>query len=158
MAQLEITYSGGGSPVTYLDILDAAVEIFHGDPDSPGEMKLVPAVQFVLKLSLNDKPELSTWALAFGEKRFAQAKLSLYNREQNFSRVWTIPKAYIHRYHEIEYPAAAHNVTSQENCFELVVRGVLPYDKPYDGKILVEMKPGVGVPNKDASNGASSPS
>lgn len=141
MAKLEITYSGGGSPITYLDILDAAVEIFHGDPEEPCEMKLVPCAQFTIKLSLNDKPELSTWATAFGEKRFAKVGLTLQGRE-NYTRVWTLPKAYVHRYHEIQYPSAGHDATSQENCFDLIVRGVLPYDVSYDGKNLAEMKTG----------------
>lgn len=123
-------------------VLSARVQIDHGEDAK--EAKQYPICQFVIELPLDDNPALAQWALApMGDDRYKKVVLKTMDRSNKVNHTWTIPKGYVHAYHEIEFAPGSGSETDQGNYYRVVVRGVLAHDgQTYDGKNVLQVDKG----------------
>ena len=139
MASLEFATEAGISG-SYDRLIDAKVRILHGDAEVVGEVRLLPIMQFVVRVPFETGNLMARWAMApAGKGRFAKVKLSLTERAVAETHTWELQKAYIYRLEEIEFPADAHNATSQENVMLVVIRGLVSNGEDYDEKNALTM-------------------
>lgn len=127
-------------------VLDAKVQITHGDAR---EATQIPTMQFVISLPLDHEIFIAEWALQpHGPTRWKTVELQTYDRSRKVNHTWTLHKAYVHSYRELEFPEGSRGTTDQGNFIEFIVRGVIPHTNlDYDGKNILEVKPGEAEPN-----------
>lgn len=125
----------------YSRILNAKVEIDHGKDAK--EAVQVPTMQFRIQLPLDDDPDIANWALQpYGDKRFAKVELQTLDRSGVTNHTWTLQKAYVHRYEEVEFAPGSGSETDQGNYYEIVVRGTLLNNEAYNGKNVLDVAKG----------------
>jgi hypothetical protein len=126
-------------------VLDARVEITHGDAR---EAMQIPIQQFVVKLPLDHDVMVAEWALSpHGDKRWKTVELQTQDRSRKTNHTWTLHKAYVHNYEEVEFPAGSGSETDQGNYVEIVVRGTLLHNNiDYDGKNILQVAAGEAEP------------
>jgi hypothetical protein len=126
-------------------VLDARVQITHGDAR---EAMQIPIQQFVIRLPLDHDVMIAEWALApYGDKRWKTVELQTQDRSRKTNHTWTLHKAYVHRYEEVEFPKGSGSATDQGNYFEIVVRGTLQHiNVDYDGKNILQVAAGEAEP------------
>ncbi len=127
-------------------VLDAKIEITHGDAR---EAMQIPIMQFVIKLPLDHDTTIAEWALApHGPKRWKTVELKTLDRSRAVNHVWTLHKAYVHSYNEVEFPAGSGSETDQGNYVEIVVRGTLVHNNvDYDGQNILKVAAGEAEPD-----------
>jgi hypothetical protein len=126
-------------------IHDARVEITHGNAREAAQ---IPIMQFKIRLPLDDDDMLGQWALApHGPKRWKTVELQTLDRSHGINHTWTMHKAYVHEYVEVEFAAGSGNETDQGNYVELTLRGTLMHTNiDYDGKNVLAVKAGEKEP------------
>jgi hypothetical protein len=122
-------------------VLSARVEITHGDAR---EAMQIPIIQFVIDLPLDEQTFIAEWALAeHGPKRWKTVELQTLDRSRTVNHKWTMHKAYVHDFYEVEYPAGSGGSTDQGNYFSIVVRGTLMHTNiDYDGTNILKLEKG----------------
>ena len=122
-------------------ILSARVEITHGDAR---EAMQIPIEQFVIKVPLDHDVMLAEWALApHGPKRWKTVELQTLDRSRTVNHTWTLHKAYVHSYNEVEFPESSGSETDQGNYYEIIVRGTLLHNNlDYDGTNILQIATG----------------
>lgn len=139
MASLDFATEDGVNGV-YDRLIDAKVQIFHGDMEVVGEVRILPIMQFVVRIPFETGNLMARWAMAPpGKGRFAKVKLSLTERAVAETHTWELQKAFVYRMEEVEFPSDSHNATSQENIMVVVIRGVLVNGEDYNGKNVLTM-------------------
>ena len=140
MAALEFATEDGISGI-YDRLIDARVQIFHGEAETFGELRLIPMMQFTVRMPFEPGNLMAKWTVApIGKRRFAKVTLTLTDRTLAETHKWELKKAFVYRMEEVEYPADSHNATSQENAMLVVIRGVLSDGLDYDGKNVLSME------------------
>lgn len=126
-------------------VLDAKIEITHGDAR---EAMQIPIMQFVIKLPLDHDVAIAEWALApHGPKRWKTVELQTQDRSRETNHIWTLHKAYVHNYEEVEFPAGSGSQTDQGNYFEVTLRGTLMHTGiDYDGQNILKIAAGKPEP------------
>ena len=139
MAALQFDTEDGVSGI-YDRLIDAKVQVFHGDAEGAGEARMIPVMQFTVRIPFEPGNLMAKWALApAGKGRFAKVTLNLADRTVGETHKWELKKAFVYRMEEVEYPADSHNATSQENLMIVVIRGFLANGMDYDGKNVIVM-------------------
>ena len=139
MASLEFTIEAGVTG-KYDRLIDAKMQLLHGSADAAGEARLVPLMQFSLRIPFEVGCNMAKWALAPMDKgRFAKVTLRMTNRDTGETHTWGLQKAYVHRFEEIALPADAQNATSQENMMLVVIRGLVANGEDYNGENVLTM-------------------
>jgi hypothetical protein len=125
---------------------NASVEITHGDAR---EAMQIPIMQFTIQIPLDNETMIAEWALApHGPKRWKTVELQTLDRSRKVNHTWTMHKAYVHSFREVEFAPGAGSNTDQGNWFEIVVRGVLLHNNvDYDGKNVLQVAAGEKEPD-----------
>lgn len=126
----------------------AKVEILHGEAR---EATQIPLMQFTIQLPLDNDIMIAEWTLApHGPKRWKTVELQTLDRSRKVNHTWTLHKAYVHSYREVEFPEGAGSLTDQGNWYEIVVRGVLMHNNlDYDGKNILQVAAGEAEPGAE---------
>jgi hypothetical protein len=127
-------------------VLSARVQITHGEAR---EAMQIPIEQFVISIPLDNEIMIAEWALApHGPARWKTVELKTLDRSHVVNHTWTLHKAYVHRYHEVEFPAGSGNETDQGNYLEIILRGTLLHNNTdYDGKNILSVAAGEAEAN-----------
>ena len=129
-------------------VMDAQVEILHG---SAKEALQIPIMQFIIKLPLDHDVMLADWALApQGPKRWKTVEVQTQDRSRKTNHTWTLHKAYVHQYEEVEFPEESGSDNEQGNYIELIIRGTLLHNNvDYDGKNILLVAAGEDEPGTE---------
>jgi hypothetical protein len=127
-------------------VLDAKVEVTHGNAR---EATQIPILQFWIKLPLDQDIFLADWALAkHGPDRWKTVELKTLDRSRVVNHTWTLHKAYIHSYEEVEFPEGSGSETDQGNYIDILLRGTLLHSNvDYDGKNILTVAAGEAEAN-----------
>ena len=129
-------------------VIDARVDITHGEAK---EALQIPLMQFTIKIPLDHDTMISEWALApQGPKRWKTVELQTQDRSRKTNHTWTMQKAYVHSFRELEFPRGSGSETDQGNYYEIVVRGTLLHNNvDYDGKNILTVAAGEDEPGTE---------
>jgi len=129
----------GSTEVTGVE--KAAVRILHGTQREP---ERVPVMEWDIILGLQNDDLLAKWALApQGPDRFKRCELVVHNRDKTQAHTWTLLKAYVHSYEEVEFPAGdAAQYPSNQPYIRLLIRGTLLSPEDYNGQNVMTVAPG----------------
>jgi hypothetical protein len=128
----------GGTEITGVE--RAEVRIIHGTQREPERL---PIMEWDIILGLQSDDTLGKWALApQGPDRFKRCELVIYNRDKSQAHTWTLLKAYVHEYREVEFPAGDTSHPSNQPYIRLLIRGTLLHPGDYDGTNVMTVAPG----------------
>jgi len=119
----------------------ANVQVMHG---GALEATQVPTMQFEIEIPTDQTTLIQDWALApMGPKRWKTVVLETLDRSNDVNHNWTLHKAYVHSFSEVEFSPNSGSATDQGTHVRIVVRGVLLHTNlAYDGKNVLEVKAG----------------
>jgi len=109
---------------TFNGVMDARVKITHGDA---AVGMPVPICQIFVSLRLDRDTTLARWALAPpGPDRWKKVELRTLDQDMVVRHIWTLHRAYVHNYREIEDSQADSGTTDSGSRIEIELRGLLP--------------------------------
>jgi hypothetical protein len=129
-------------------VLSAEVQITHGDAR---EAMQIPIMQFVIQIPTDNDVMIGEWALSpHGPKRWKTVELQTLDRSRKTNHTWTLHKAYVHSFREVEFPPQSGSETDQGTYYEIVVRGTLLHNNlDYDGQNILKLVPGEPEPGTE---------
>ena len=85
MATMEFKTEDGNTQI-FDRVIEARVQIFHGAEEAIGEVRMVPSMQFVVRIPFDAFINMAKWALApAGKPRFANVTLDLSDRSREIT-------------------------------------------------------------------------